>query len=179
LKYHHIPHCKFAIGLVGPARAGKDSIAKSLIHLLPGAERFALSDHVATICRVCHGMNRRDARLLQNEGTSRREGRPTVWMDALYGLLLDREPEIVVITGLRYAEEVELVRSLAPQTAILRVTRLTAAGLPYVAEDRDPSHPVEQGISDIAADVEFVAKSGDTSGLARQAAAWITGHFKP
>jgi hypothetical protein len=175
MTYRHIPHCRLAIGLLGASRHGKDTAAKALLKALPGAERFALSDAVAAVARVCHGMTTRDPRLLQTIGTGRRESRPTVWLDALYGLLVDREPEIIVVTGLRYAEEVDLVRSLAPQTAILRVTRLTAAGVPYVADDRDPSHPVEQGIAALVADAELVARSGDTAGLARQAQAWLQG----
>ena len=173
MRYKHIPGCKLAIGILGEARAGKDTAAKALLKAVPGAERFALSDFVATDCRVHHGMTKRDPRLMQTVGTARREVNPCVWMDALYGLLCDRECETIIVTGLRYPDEVELVRALAPQTAILRIRRLTAAGLPYVADDRDMSHPVEQQIASMEADAELTAKSGDVAGLMRQAMAWV------
>jgi hypothetical protein len=176
MTYKHIHGCKLAIGFVGAARHGKDTAAKALLRAIPGSERFALSDAVSAVARVCHGMVKRDPVLLQTIGTGRRESRPTVWLDALYGLLCDREPETIIVTGLRYAEEVELVRCLAPQSVILRVTRTLPSGLPYVADDRDPHHPVEQGIAGLSVDGELVAASGDTAALSREAVRWMRDH---
>lgn len=138
-----------------------------------GAERFAFSDAVSTLARIRHGMVKRDPALLQSIGTGEREHRATVWLDALYGLLCDREPEVILITGLRYAEEVEMVRCLAPISVILRVTRLQSTGLPYVADDRDPNHPVERGIAALPVDGEIRAQSGDVSGLAASVVGWV------
>lgn len=173
MRHARIHGCKLAIGFCGAARHGKDSAAKALLMQLPGAERFALSDIVATDCRVHHGMVKRNPRLMQTVGTDRRQGNPYIWIDALYGLIQDREPSIVLVTGLRYPEEVEFVRALAPRTAILRIRRLTAAGTPYVADDRDPHHPVEQGIEALQADAELTATSGDLAGLTRSVVAWL------
>jgi hypothetical protein len=176
MTYRHIHGCKLAIGLTGAARHGKDSAAIALLRAIPGAERFALSDFVATDCRVHHGMVKRNPALMQTVGTARRESRPTVWLDALYGLLCDREPETIIVTGLRYREEVDLVRCLAPQSIVLRVTRTLPSGQLYVADDRDPNHPVEQGIAALPADAEIVAQSGDVKGLSRQVVQWMQTH---
>ena len=173
MTYKHVHGCRLAIGFVGAARHGKDTAAIAVLRALPGAERFALSDAVAAVARVKHAMVKRDPALLQTVGTGYRVDRPTVWLDALYGTLCDREPEIALVTGLRYPEEVALVRALAPETAIVRVTRLRADGTPYVCEDRDPSHQVEQGIAALPYDVAFTARSGDTIGLGRQVVAWL------
>jgi len=173
MTYRHIHGCKLAIGITGTSRAGKDTSAIALLKAIPGAERFAFSDAVSTIARVRHGMVKRDPALLQTIGTGEREMRPTVWLDALYGLLCDREPETIIITGLRYQEEVEMVRALAPMAMIIRVHRLLPSGQPYVAQDRDPNHPVEQGIATLPVDAEITALSGDVSGLSRSVVGWL------
>jgi len=173
MRYTPIKGCHLAIGILGEARHGKDTAAKAILKAIPGSERFALSDFVATDCRVHHGMTTRNPRLMQTVGTGRREDNPYVWMDALYGLVKDRECETVIVTGLRYPDEVALVRAMAEQTAILRIRRLTEAGKPYVADDRDPNHPVEQQIASLEADAEITAKSGDVASLARSVVAWL------
>lgn len=176
MTYRHIHGCKLAIGFVGASRHGKDTAAKALLKAIPGSERFAFSDAVSTLARVRHGMVKRDPALLQAIGTGERAHRSTVWLDALYGLLCDREPETIIVTGLRYREEVDLVRCLAPQSIILRVTRMLPSGQPYVADDRDPNHPVEQGIVSLPADAEIVAQSGDVKGLSSQVVQWMQTH---
>ena len=173
MRYAPLPGCRLAIGLTGAARHGKDSAARALLKALPGAERFALSDMVSADCRVNLGMTTRDPVALQQRGTAARVGRPFVWMDALYGLLQDREPEVVIVTGLRYADEVDMVRALAPLSLILRVVRIELNGARFVTTDRDPNHPVERGIAGLPFDAEIVARSGDIDGLQRAAVAGV------
>ncbi len=174
MTYRHVPHCRLVIGLLGASRHGKDTAAKAILKALPGAERFAFSDAVSAVARVCHGMTARDPRLLQTVGNRGREGQPAIWLDALYGSIVDREPEIAVVTGLRFREEVDMIRALAPQSTILRITRLTAEGKLFVSDDRDPNSPTEVGIAGLPADVELVAQSGDIVGLGRQAQDWLS-----
>jgi hypothetical protein len=151
------------IGLVGHARHGKDAAAQILLRLLPGAERFAFSDALAVECRVHHGMTRRDPRLLQTVGMAWREARPGVWLDALYGAICDRQPGVAVITGVRFADEVDMVRAIGG--TLLRVVRLDAAGRPFVSGDRDPNHAAEAEIDALAVDWSVAVPSGDLRGL--------------
>lgn len=173
MTYTQVPGCRLAIGFVGQARHGKDTAAKAVLRAMPGAERFAFSDAVSVIGRVCHGMVKRDAGLLQTIGTGYRAQRETVWLDALYGLIRDREPDIAVVTGLRYRDEVELVRALARDSVIIRVVRRQADGSLFVAADRDPSHPVEQGIAALPADLTIEARSGEIDRLGRHVVALL------
>jgi len=139
------------IGITGRARSGKDELARAFLRQLPGAERVAFSDAVAALARVSEDMTQRDARLLQLVGTREREKNPSVWLDALYGWMQDRQPQWAIVTGLRYANEYALIRAMGGY--VLGVVRPDAPPL----TDRDPSHPVEQGIAAMVeqADVRF------------------------
>lgn len=166
MTYHPIPGVQRVIALTGAARHGKDAAAKLLLRLLPGAERFAFSDALSVECRVHHGMTKRHPQLLQDVGMMWRDARPGVWLDALYGAICDRQPDIAVITGVRFQDEADLVRAIGG--TLVRVVRLDSHGQPYVTDDRDPSHRAEREIAALPVDAELVAQSGDLAGLAVQ-----------
>jgi hypothetical protein len=143
------------IGLCGHARHGKDETARLLLRLCPGAERFAFSDALAVEARVHHGMTTRDPRTLQDVGMDMRESHPGVWLDALYGAIEDRRPELAVITGVRFPDEAAMVRAMGGQ--VIRVVRLGPDGRRYVSPDRPAAHRAEAEIDGLAADGEITA----------------------
>lgn len=171
MTYAPIHGIKRVIGLTGAARHGKDSAAKVLLKLLPGSERFALSDALSAYCRVHHGMVKRKPALLQDVGMAMRESRPGVWLDALYGALQDRQPEIAIVSGVRFPDEAAMIRAMGG--TLVRVIRQEPTGQPYVAEDRDPSHRAEAEIDALDVDAVITATSGDLIGLERAVAGWL------
>ena len=151
------------LGLCGAARHGKDQLARLLCELVPGAERFALSDGIAAFARAHGWMTKRDPRTLQEVGWELRQARPGAWLEVLYGAIDDRRPPLAIVTGIRFADEAALVRQMGGQ--LLRVVRLEADGRPFVDQDRDPAHPVERQIATLSVDAEIVARSGDLEAL--------------
>lgn len=156
MTYERIPGCKLAIGLVGHARHGKDTAAKMLLELLPGSERYAFSDYVATVCRVSYGMTKREPSLLQQVGMEKRDKNKNVWLDVLYGHLQDKEPQVAILTGMRFHEEVDLLRAIAPNSIIIRVVREG-----FVTTDRDPNFRSEAQIDSIVADYGIEVPEGE------------------
>lgn len=171
MTYPPIHGVKRVIGLCGHARAGKDTVAKMLLRLLPGAERYAFSDALSAYCRVHHGMVRRKPALLQDVGMALRETRPGIWLDALYGAIQDRQPDVAVITGVRFADEADLVRAMGG--TLVRVIRTEPDGSRHVTDDRDPNHKAEADIDLLDVDAVIAATSGDMAGLERAVRAWL------
>jgi len=136
------------IGITGKARAGKDELARAIVRVAIGAERFAYSDAVAAVARAGHMMERRDPSVLQFIGTLYRQANATTWLRCLHGAIEDRRPAIAVITGLRYQNEVDLVRDLGG--IVVGVER---PGAPALA-DRDPQHEVESHIGEMLAQAD-------------------------
>jgi hypothetical protein len=161
------------VGLCGHARHGKDETAKLLLRLWPGAERFAFSDALSAICRVAHGMVTRNPAMLQEVGMMYRDNQQGVWLDALYGAIEDRQPALAIITGVRFPDEAQMVRSMGG--SLVRVVRNEPDGTPFLTGDRDTRHRAEAAIDILRVDDEIVARSGDMAGLDRAVRVWLAG----
>jgi hypothetical protein len=138
------------IGITGHARHGKDTLAQALMAVRPGAERWALSDAVAVVARVYHGMGARDAWTLQTVGTAMRMIDPSVWLRCVHGAIADKRPPLAVITGVRYPDEAQMVRDMGG--VIVGIGRASAPAL----IDRDPSHVVESHIDQLLSTADLV-----------------------
>ena len=141
-----------------------------MLKLWPGAERFALSDALSVECRIHHHMTERDPKILQDVGMWFREYKPGIWLNVLYQTIKDRQPEAAIITGVRFADEAELVRDLGG--SIVRIVRADN-GTRFVSPDRNPNHAAERDIDSLEADAEIVAASGDLAGLERGLRQWL------
>jgi hypothetical protein len=158
------------LGITGKARHGKDSIAKALLEVCPGAERWAFSDAVAVVARALHGMTTRHVGQLQQVGTDYRASVDAeVWLRCTYHAIEDRRPPLAIITGLRTPEDVDMVRQMGG--TVVRVTR-ERAGAPFIATDRDPAHPIEQQIDRLHADLNVLIQDGNVEMIPR-AARWV------
>lgn len=133
------------IGFGHKARQGKDTAAKILTTELPEARRFAFADALYGYCRVAHGMTVKDAPLLQRVGVERREIDEDIWIKTLYYDLLDKQPEIAIITDVRFPNEAEFIKSLGGFLVRVERFRFDEHGAPrrVCATDRDPEHPSE------------------------------------
>lgn len=140
----------WVVGITGHARHGKDELARALVRQIPGAERFAFSDAVSAVARTLHLMGPREAHVLQALGTRVRQADPETWLRCLYHAIADKRPRVAVLTGLRYPNELALVRDMGG--TLVAVERPHAPAL----TDRDPAHPVEQQIASLVAQAETV-----------------------
>lgn len=152
------------IGVTGAARHGKDELAKAIIRICPGAERFAFSDAVAAVSRVRFGMTERDASKLQDTGTRYRQVDPAVWLRCMYGAIQDRRPRVAVVTGVRYPNELDVIRGMG---GVLVAVRRSAA--PPLT-DRDPEHEVESHIGDMIAAADRVFEFDEAAEASRREA---------
>jgi hypothetical protein len=162
MPYAPIPGVKLVVGITGAARHGKDEAARQLLKMFPGAERFAFSDALSVEARVHHGMTKRDPQLLQNVGMRMRETHPRVWLDCVYRAIEDRQPEVAIVTGVRFHDEANMIRDMGGR--ILRIVRVDN-GVRYISPDRNPNHPAERTIDELHHDFEIVTGSGDMTSL--------------
>lgn len=162
--FHPIPGTQI-VGVTGKSRHGKDTFAAALIDAVSGAERFAVSDIISAHERLSGRMVARDPVHLQNcFGQFPRE-----WLvAAMYHAIVDRRPKLAVITGVRKPDEAAMIH--ATGGTIVRVYRPG-----FETTDRDPSHPVEQDIDHLEADLLFA--SPDVITLQQLARAFARTHF--
>jgi hypothetical protein len=154
------------IGLGYRAQHGKDQAAAILARRLGcDVQRFAISDAIAVVARVSHGMTSRDPKTLQDVGYAERQRRPGVWLETLYGAIADRRPRLALVTGIRFPDEAQLVKDMSGAT--IRVTRVNADGSPFVAPDRPADHPTEHGLDGYPFDYTIVNVSGELEAFAR------------
>lgn len=161
--YHPIPNV-YVIGLGHKARNGKDTTAAVFQdYFRSNARRYSFADHLRSICRVDFGMTDKDARLLQVVGTEvyrngqdfelpdgkvlkSRLGRPDphVWTRATYWTIKEQSPLVAIISDVRFPNEADMVKQMGGM--LIKVTRLTQSGRPYVDPSRDPKHPSETAL---------------------------------
>jgi hypothetical protein len=168
-RYRPIPGVT-VLGISGKSRHGKDSLAQEIIKLRPGAERFGFSDAISVYARVSGEMSERDPVVLQRVGWAMRQTKPTVWLDALYGTISDRRPALALVTGVRFKDEVELIRAMGG--TLVRIVRILPDRSEYVSPDRPADHPVEQQIDGLYCEREIVINDRNLAMIAN-AAAWL------
>lgn len=130
------------IGIGHKAQHGKTSVAREWLQAHPAdAMIFELSDHVATVARIFHGMTTRDPATLVRVGQGMRATfDDEVWLRCVHGSIGDKRPAIAIIPNIRFPNEVEFVRQIGGY--IVKVERVnytgTSAPTPFVSSDRDP-----------------------------------------
>jgi len=146
------------IGFTGKARHGKDLACELIASIAPGARRYAFSDGVAAYARALGLMTARDPVILQRVGTEIRGRNLTAWIDVVRGAIADHAAPVALVSGVRYANEAEMVRSMGGY--IIRVVRTEADGSPFLCGDRDPHHGSETAMDGIAPDYTVDNVSG-------------------
>jgi hypothetical protein len=120
--------------------------------------RYTFSDAIASYARIQGVMLHRDPSTLQKVGMALRATTPSVWVDCVYWAMVDHQPPIAVIAGVRFPEEADMIRAVGGK--ILRVERFNRDGTVYVKGDRDENHPAEGGLQYVAPD-EIVRNDQD------------------
>lgn len=168
------------IGLTGPKRAGKDTVAAALRNYLGEADvvRLAFADPLkAELAKACDVSlefieeHKADFRLgLQFWGTEFRRNlfgkdywinRTRDYFNHVTGEGWGFPPKLVVFTDTRFPNEVDFIRSISGK--IWRVERSDVI-------DNDP-HPSERALDDHEPDRVIKSKSGNVAGLHAQAIA--------
>src|SRR5258708_706898 len=145
--YLPIPETR-EIAIGGPARSGKDTAAKTLLGIDPARTLcLAMSDAIAHECRLHHGMTKRDPRLLQKVGFALRQAVPLIWLDAVYWRIDEVRPRLALITGVRFPDELAMVRAIGGQS--IWVDRVREDGSFVRATDRDLAFPTETALTRI------------------------------
>lgn len=155
MRFDPIPGVKKVYGLIGHARHGKDEAAKTMIRLMPGAERYAMSNGVSALSRVLGVMQERDPEVLQRVGMWMRDRDESAWLRVMYGAIADARPEVAIITGIRFPNELDMVRSMGG--TIVKIVRLNADSTHYVSTDRPRNSRAEQEIDALDYDACVVA----------------------
>jgi hypothetical protein len=130
------------IGFGHKARQGKDIAVQRLVESYPNlCKRFAFGDDLKALCRVKHGMTRKDPGLLQRVGHGLRQEDAEVWERSLYWNIVEHRPQIALISDVRYKQEANFIKHLGG--FLVRVDRIGPNGNQVIAADRDPKHPSE------------------------------------
>lgn len=146
----------FLIGLGHKARQGKDTVATGLLQTYPSvARRVAFADMVRAVCRVNHGMTRKDPALLQQIGVGRRQTDPDIWVRAVAWQAQEWEDDctnvqMIVIPDVRFPNEADWIKRHGG--LVLNVRRYAPDGTRVLATDRDPQHVSELALDGYAFD---------------------------
>ena len=150
------------IGIAGRARSGKDTMARYIAEMNPGARIQGFAWALKAYCHVAFGMRAKDSPLLQNVGTDVfRHRAPLVWIRTLYWMLVNDPVPVLIIPDIRFTNEVEFVKDVGGY--VVHVSRVESDGTPYhlAHTDRDPGHASETGMDPQSCDERFVIQSGD------------------
>ena len=86
-----------------------------------------------------------------------------MWLDAVYWKLEEDRPPLAVITGVRFPDEVKMIRSLGGE--VWRVDRYNHDGSPFVATDRPDGHPTETALDGFVFDRVLSNTTGGMDGF--------------
>jgi hypothetical protein len=155
--YGTLPHVRI-VGFGYKARTGKDFAARSIADRVPGCRIYAFSDAIAAYSRAARGMTVRDPPLLQEVGYELRQADPEIWVRCLYFKIEEDRPSVALITGVRFPNEVAMIRSIGG--SVWRIDRVDEDGGNFVAPDRPDDHPTETALDGVEFDTVITNQTG-------------------
>lgn len=158
----------FILGLGHRARHGKDTVARAIVSYCAQrgvyAKQYGFADALKAHCRVAFGMREKDAPLLQMVGTDLyRRTDPNIWVRVLLDTIAEQEPDVAIITDVRFPNEAEAIR--AKGGAVVKVERRNEDGSLWVAGDRNPNHPSEIALANYPFDEHLWVYNGEVDTL--------------
>lgn len=134
------------IGIGYKARQGKDTIAREMVKhagkLGLYAKQYGFADALKVECRINGGMEEKNPELLQETGVWYRNNVDiNFWVTLLGRQIQEEQPDIAIITDVRFFNELEFIRS--NNGKLIKVVRKNPDGSSVVAPDRDPNHSSE------------------------------------
>jgi hypothetical protein len=144
------------LGLGGKPHSGKTVAAETIVKRYPDSKIYSISE---LICEEL-GLRReevRDASILQDHGALRRKENPNYWSEKILRAVRRDSPRIAVIPNVRTMQEIETFRSVGAR--FIRYTRLNHDGSPYIANDRNMTHPLETELDSFNWDFYITTKT--------------------
>jgi hypothetical protein len=177
------------IGLGHKARQGKNYVADFMKAEDNRVKTYAFADELKLYCKEHHDelvprwqlwhqtkqlpTSKADpiygyTPILQWWGTEiARKENPDCWVQALDNRLSTDNPEVAVITDIRFPNEAEYIKQKAGY--LCEVVRLKSDGTQFVDTGRDPNHPSETALNDYPYwDFTILCKDGDLKNLKRK-----------
>jgi hypothetical protein len=180
------------IGIGYKARQGKNFVANYWKEAHPEIKFYAFADALKEYCRDNHdALAARYYRenqlhpmrhplqwktdviygcttILQWYGTDVvRKTDPNHWVEVISQKIRDENPEIAVITDVRFPNEADWIRLSGGY--LVEVIRKNADGSQYIDPSRPAGHPSEVALSDYDWNFTIIAKSGDLDALKSKA----------
>lgn len=159
------------VGIGHKARHGKDTAAAAIVREIEGAMRFSFADDLYAYCRIVHGMQGKDAPLLQRVGVEMREKDPDIWIKSVYSKILDARPTVAVISDVRFPNEIDFVRKLGGFT--MKVHRYNADLTSFVDPSRPADHPSETALDKALWNLVIGNREGHKEAFEQGAVAWV------
>ena len=153
------------IGTLGRARSGKSTVGASLLKVASGVYGMKARQYEfgKTVLEYCISSGRLPSKsredLTQTElytlvyvGNQRRTMDEDFWVDRIAEQILDDKPDVAVISGIRFPNEVRLVER--SNGALIRVISLNPDGSEFISPDRNPNDVTETSL--LKEDVDYV-----------------------
>jgi hypothetical protein len=117
-------------------------------------------------------MTVKDAKVLQEVGTDLFRARvdPDIWIKCLKYQIQEEQPEVALITDMRFPNELEWITKSGGITVL--VNRVLDDGTQYIAADRPSDHVSENSLDERKFSHSVIVRSGDFVGL-REAAFFV------
>lgn len=182
------------IGLGHKARQGKDYVSNYMMEAMPSSIKlYSFAKALKEYCKANHdtlvGQFRRatgfsgtiehkdDAvygytRILQWYGTFARETNPNIWVDLVAASIEKDQPDIAIITDVRFPNEAAFVKDKNGYT--VECIRRQADGSQYTDPGRDPNHISETALNDYNFDFIITVRDGDLPSLKAKALAVLS-----
>jgi len=167
------------VGFCGRARHGKDFVAGVVRqHFTDRGFRVFHSSFSELVLEraIAFGLiesksradcNIEELSIIVEQGHDGRRTHPDFWIRRLSKKVAESQPDVVLIPGVRFPNEVEWLRSIDGQ--VVRVVRHNQDGSVYISPDRDPNGEMETILDRIVPDFELSAKTGQEEWLRSQA----------
>lgn len=176
------------IGLGHKARQGKDFISNYMKEVLSGIQTYSFARALKEYCKANHATLVGDfrtatgytgtieqkedpiygyTRILQWYGTYARATDPDVWIKKVAAQIEIDNPEIAIVTDVRFPNEAAFVKEKGGYT--VECIRRQTDGSQYTDPGRDPNHISETALDEFNFDFIISVMSGDLIGLRAKA----------
>lgn len=186
------------IGLGHKARQGKDYVSNYMKEALPSlVTLYSFARELKLYCKEHHNellaqwqlANQTKqipackddpiygyTRILQWYGTDiARKENPNHWVDAVAERIKSEDPEIAIITDVRFPNEAEYVKENGGYTVeVRRLVKDEDKLYQYIDPSRDPKHPSETALDDYNYDFIISVRDGDLDSLKAKALGVLT-----
>lgn len=168
------------LGVVGRAQNGKTTVSTAILKEAANqglkGELFEFGSYVLKEAISLNRIPSKERGQLTDEeirqlvllGTERREQDPYYWVKALIEDIGNRQPDVAVVSGVRFLNEAETIQKTL-SGKIIRVKSYIIDGVEYISTDRNPNHISETEHHRIVADYYITTQRGESKLTALQA----------